>query len=166
MEKDETKLFPLWKELVRVALTWNYEETHSHNEIAEILGVEPQSDAYFGIIQTAKDRLILHGILLVADIGKGYYIVEPDKHDEESHKDLVKSRKFHERNLIKLAYANVDEMSEDARKRHDLSLIKSRAIYDMTTPGFIEITNIVSIPNKLFRIKELKPSEEKENESH
>ena len=155
MKETMTKIFPVWKELAKQALEWDYEKVYSHQEIGKILDIEPQTEKYYAAVGAARDALIECGLLLSTNIGNGYYITEPNRHAEEAHKDLKKSRDFARRNLMKLLMARVEEMDENSRIRHDLATVKSRGINDMLEPAYVEITTIIT--KKLFQIKESRP---------
>src|SRR5271157_612998 len=102
MENDRTKLFPEWKELVKVAETWEYGTFHSHDEIAEIIGVDAQTPKYYGIVAKAKSALIERRKLLGTRFDKGYFVIEIKQFDEEIVVDIKKSKTILERGLKKM----------------------------------------------------------------
>ena len=154
---EETMLFPTWKELVKVAQTWEYGSFHSHVEIAGIMNVEPQSSKYYGHVQEARDKLILHGKLLDKIIGKGYVVVEVHRHDEATFEDVDKSVKYFKLSVMKSQFAPVELMDKGTRDKHDTFLIKQVGMLNMITPVHNEMIRVIAPIPKKFQIKEAKP---------
>lgn len=152
-----TKLFPVWKELVKAVDTWEYGTFHTHSEIADILGVPPQSQKYYGYVQRAREELIEHRKLLETYINQGYLIVEVDRYNDVTLADLKKSKRFLELSILKSNYAPIELMDEETRKRHDIFLIKQVGLLNMTTPVYTEITKVIMPIPRRFQIKEAKP---------
>ena len=160
MEKNETKLFPIWKELVKVADTWDYGTVHSHQEIAKIIGVDAQSSRYYSIIQKAKKGLIQRRKLLETHINKGYFVTEINRYNEITLDDVRKSQKYLELSVLKSKYAPIELMDEQTRKKHDVFLVKQVGLLNMSLPFYTEITKVIApIPSR-FQIKERKPQTE------
>lgn len=154
------KLFPLWKELVKVADTWDYGTFHSHDEIAEILEVEPKTSKYYGHVQKAREVLIEHRKLLETYVNQGYLVVEVDRYNDVTLEDLKRSKRYLELSILKSNYAPTELMDEHTRKRHDVFLIKQVGLLNMTAPVYTEITKVVAPIPRRFQIKEAKPKNE------
>jgi hypothetical protein len=153
-----SKLFPVWKELVRIADTWEYGSFHSHEEIALILDVEQKTTKYYGYVQRAREELITRRKLLETYINQGYLVVEVDRYNDVTFEDLKKSKKYLELSILKSNFAPTELMDERTRERHDLFLVKQVALLNMTAPVYTEVTRIIApIPTK-FQIKEKKPT--------
>jgi len=166
MEQNETKLFPVWKELVKVANTWEYGTFHPHEEIAEILGCEIKTSRYYGNIQKAKKALIEYRKLLETHIDKGYFVTEIDRYNEVTFEDIRKSQKYLELSVLKSTYAPIELMDDQTRKKHDIFLVKQVGLLNMSMPFYTEITKVIApIPSR-FQIKERKPKTENENENN
>lgn len=160
MKETTTKLFPIWKELVKVVdTTWDYGTFHSHKEIATILGVEAQTSKYYGYMTKAKNTLIERRKLLETHIDKGYYVTEINRYNEVTFEDVRKSQKYLELSVLKSTYAPIELMDDATRKKHDVFLVKQVGLLNMTIPFYTEITKIVApIPSR-FQIKESKPKQ-------
>ena len=154
------KLFPVWKELVRVADTWEYGTFHTHEEIAGILGVEAQTSLYYGHVQKARESLIERRKLLETYVNQGYLVVEVDRYNDVTLNDLKKSKRFLELSLLKSSYAPVELMDEQTKKRHDQFLVKQVGLLNMTAPVYTEITKIVAPIPRRFQLNKAKPSME------
>lgn len=156
-------LFPAWKELVKVANTWEYGTFHSHKEIADILGTEPQSSKYYGQIQKARKKLIELGKLLECHLSQGYHVTEVNRYNEVTFEDIRKSRKYLELSLIKSQFAPVEKMDEQTKKKHDVFLVTTVGLLNMSTPVYTEITRVIAPIPIRFQIKEAKPKTQEEN---
>lgn len=164
MEKEGTKLFPIWKELVKAALEWQYGSFHTHKEIADIMGVDPQSPRYYAAISKARENLIQCGRLLETLTDRGYLVTEVNRYNEVTLEDVKKSRKYLELSVLKSQFAPVEKMDESTRKRHDIFVVKQAGLLNMSAPLYTEITKVITpIPSR-FQIKEKKPKELKDNE--
>lgn len=77
MPADLIKI-PEWKQLVEYAKDWEYGSTHTHQECANIMGLEYPSNRYRSMIQHVKTVLLMdHQKLLRASPGEGYRVVLP-----------------------------------------------------------------------------------------
>src|SRR5271157_160315 len=166
MENDRTKLFPVWKELVKVADTWEYGTFHSHDEIAEIIGVDAQTPKYYGVVNKAKSALIERRKLLETHIDKGYFVTEVNRYNEVTFVDIKKSKMFLERSVFKSQFAPVELMDETTKKKHDLFLVKQVGLLNMTVPFYTEITKVIAPIPQRFRLKDAKPIKEEIHESN
>lgn len=161
---ERTRLFPVWKELVEVANSWEYGTFHSHEEIADILGVDAQSQKYYGYIQKAREKLIERGKLLETHVSKGYFVTEVTRYNEVTYEDIKKSRKFLEISVLKSQFAPIGEMDEQTKRKHDVFLVKQVGLLNMSTPFYTEITKVIAPIPKRFQIKESKPKAKEETE--
>lgn len=159
---DSAKLFPVWKELVKVIDTWEYGTFHPHEEIARIIDTEPKTPNYYAAIKRAREVLVEHGKLLETMVDKGYFVTEVDRYNEVTFKDIKKSKEFLERSLIKSQFAPVEKMDESQRKRHDLFIVKQVGMLNMVAPAYTEITKVILPAPMRFRIKENKPKRDME----
>lgn len=161
---EKTRLQPAWKELVKAAAKWGYGSFHTHDEIADILGVRPRTSKYYSHVQKARKRLIAYGKLLESIKDEGYQTVEVERYTEVTHGDIEKSRKYLKLGLIKTQYAPVELMSEEDRQKSDRFLVTTVGLLSMTESSYTELTKIVSpIPSR-FQIKEAKPGEKNESD--
>lgn len=161
---EQTKLFPVWKELVKVADLWGYGTFHPHKEIADILGIEEQTSKYYGMVTKAKQALIEKGKLLETHIDKGYYVTEINRYNEVTLTDVKRSRKYLELSILKSQYAPVELMDEQTKMKHDVFLVKQVGLLNMSLPFYTEITKVIApIPSR-FQIKESKPKTKEEEE--
>lgn len=162
MEKNEIKLFPVWKELVKVANTWEYGTFHSHEEIADIMGIsyENQYSKYIANIQKAKKALIEHRKLLETHVDKGYFVTEINRYNEVTFEDIRKSQRYLELSILKSTYAPIELMDDQTRKKHDIFLVKQVGLLNMSFPFYTEITKVIAPVPSRFRIKEAKPKQE------
>jgi len=159
---EPTRLFPVWKELVKVADSWEYGTFHSHKEVAGILDVEEQTPKYYGYVQKAKQALIEKRKLLETHIDRGYYVTEINRYNEVTLEDVKKSRKYLELSVLKSQYAPAELMDEQTKKKHDVFLVKQVGLLNMSMPFYTEITKVVApIPSR-FQIKEAKPKSHEE----
>lgn len=156
-KETDTKAYPLWKELLRVASTWEYGSFHSHKEIAGILGVEPQSATYNGIVQEARKALELRGRALQVRTNEGYYLVLPDEHDTASYERLKRSRAHAVRAILISTNAPVEKMSESARQKHDRYIVTLPATISMIDSTIQKAELTLEITNPIFKLKEIKP---------
>ncbi len=156
-KKEKTRFFPVWKELVQVASEWEYATFHSHEEIAEILDVPPQTAKYYGYVNKARRWLIETGKLLETCTNRGYFVTEVQRYNEVTFEDIKKSKKYLELSILKSTFAPVERMDENTKKRHDVFLIKQVGLLNMTSPIYTEITKVVAPVNSRFQIKEKKP---------
>jgi hypothetical protein len=153
-----TRLFPVWKELVKIADTWDYGSFHSHEEIAAIMDLEPKTSKYYQNIQKAREELIEHRKLLETYINQGYLVVEVDRYNEVTFEDLKRSKRYLELSILKSNYAPVEMMDQRTKERHDVFLTKQIGLLNMTAPAYTEITKVIAPIPALFRIKEMRPA--------
>lgn len=163
---EKSTLFPPWKELVKVASEWDYGTFHSHAEIGGILGCEPQSSKYYAYVQKARRSLIERGKLLEAHTNQGYYVTEVNRYSEVTFEDVKKSKKYLEISVLKSQFAPTTLMDEQAKKKHDVFLVKQVGLLNMSMPFYTEVTKIISPIPKRFRLNEAKPKRTDVNEDN
>ena len=163
---EETVLYPVWKELVKVARSWDFGTFHSHQEIADILGVESQCNKYYNHVQSARHELIRAGQIWNSYKSKGYFIVEANDHPEAAFDEVLKVRKHSGLYLMKSQYAPVERMDKQAKDKTEIARVKARGLYDMTDKTCIEMNRVLKPIPKKFQIKEAKPMEENTNEDN
>ena len=116
LNKVEAIKLPEWKELLEVALTWEYGSIHSHEEIAKIMYLNPLHNKYYQMVRRANEELIDKGKMLVNVNKVGYQVVKPDEYLNVATKTFVQGkRRIHKANRI-LTFAPTELMTEGARK--------------------------------------------------
>lgn len=112
------KFDPPYKKLFSEAVFWEYGSIHTHEEIAEILGVKKNAKKYHSDIRRANEKLIESGKLLknIRDIG--YRIVSPDDYADVAIEHVDKSKM-----QISIAgkiidHTPVKRLSPEGLKRH------------------------------------------------
>ena len=114
---QETILLPRYLELVDRAVNWEYGSIHSHNEIAETMNLSPGNNEYYGNVTKANNKLLESGKKLVNIKDKGYQVLNPDDYTRESAKKVEQGKKRIKQAHKVLAYAPVESMSEDGKRR-------------------------------------------------
>lgn len=85
MTVKQLKFMQPWKELVEWASLWDYGSFHDHEEISEILTLQPGSPRYYSQIQKANEILQAeHQKHLKNHQGQGYEVLRPNQHVSES----------------------------------------------------------------------------------
>jgi len=76
---------PEWKELFDKAQHWEYDSTHTHEEIAGIINTEVGSQKYRRAVSTCNKKMLLEKQKLVLNIHKvGYRVGKPEEHVKQS----------------------------------------------------------------------------------
>jgi len=164
MVKEKTKLYPVWKELVKVAAeTWQRGQLYVHKEIADILGVEPQTSKYYGYVQKARKYLREKGILLETHTNQGYYVTEVHRHTEVATEDLHKANRHVEITLVGLRNAPYNLMDESKKKSRDQVLVSTVGLKNMFDGTVVEINQYLGPIPKRYQLKETKPNQKEEN---
>lgn len=70
---------PLYENLIDAAREWIPGEVHSHEEIADILGIPSQTQQFYYHANIATKKLRLYQIHLRNRLGVGYYVNPPDE---------------------------------------------------------------------------------------
>lgn len=162
---EETTLYPIWRELVKVLLERGERgRLYTHGEFADILGVESQSQKYYGLVNKARKALREKGILLETYTSKGYYITEANRHTEVASEDLHKANRHVEITLIGLRHAPVKEMDEHSRKKRDQVLVSTVGLKNMFDGTVVEINQYLGPIPKRFQLSESKPKLTQEEE--
>ena len=115
----QTILYPTWRELVKVAVNWDYGSLHSHSEIADILSVEKQNSEYYRLVVRANKELITHSKLLQNVLGTGYAVVNPNDYPEASQGRMDKALRHVRVAELISTYAPPELMDEHHRMIHD-----------------------------------------------
>jgi len=92
-EPERAIKIPEWKELFGVARDWDYGETHSHREIAKIIGLHYPSDKFYHTITRANKELLHIGKMLSSIQGKGYKVVEPNDYHKEIERETRRAER-------------------------------------------------------------------------
>ena len=159
-ETTQLKLFPLWKELVKVANSWEYGTFHSHEEIADILGLSyiEQYSKYQSNIQKARLRLEELGKQLECHTAKGYQVTELTEYNEVTLDRVIKSKKHLERAHYIAIHAPAHLMDNTTLIKNDRFLISLTGMKTMSDKAYDKLTIVVLGPqNSRFQIKERKP---------
>ena len=133
MPANKVSLYPPWKELVKIAVNWDYGSQHKHTEIATILDCIPQSAEYYSQVTRANKELVQHSKLLANILGHGYYIVNPDDYPEASQAQADKALRHIRAAEIISRYAPVELMTPDKRNihdRHQQSVVSQRVMME------------------------------------
>lgn len=114
---EEPVLLPLWKELFRVAQDWEYGSTHTHKEIARILGIEYGGTDYYGNVNSAFEQLANIGKRLRCVHNTGYYVLKPSEYPLAAYDDTHKSGRILKRGLDNIHNAPVQKMDNSTKQR-------------------------------------------------
>jgi len=82
MDDENLDLYPAWKQLLKVAKTWEYGTVHKHSEILAIVGMPHKTVAYYNSVGRANADLADLGKFLICLKGVGYVVVNPDDYPE------------------------------------------------------------------------------------
>lgn len=112
-------LFPPWKELVKIAVNWDYGSPHTHKEIAAILSVEQQTSNYYSLVTRANKELTIHSKLLQNIQDFGYLVVNPNDYPEASQGRMDKAIRHVKVAELVSTYAPTELMDDHHRTIHD-----------------------------------------------
>lgn len=148
----ESIKLPRWKELVDKARGWDYGTIYSHEEIAEIMQIEPYTAKYYAHVSTANRHLLFAGKRLKNISSKGYQVLNPDDYTSESARKVDQAKNKVKQALSITAYAPVEFMSEEGKKRHILYTDRLAAFAALTQGGTTEL-KILAAKDKIPRIQ-------------
>lgn len=114
---DEVILSPEWKELVKVALEWEYGSKHTHKEISAIIGIEYGTREYYHSVNSAADELKSLGKRIRCVYNEGYYVLKPSEYPEAAYLDTKKSANVLKEGLNSVYCAPVSHMDDTTKKR-------------------------------------------------
>lgn len=114
-----TILFPPWKELIKIALRWDYGSMHTHMEIATILTVQPKTTEYYHMVSRANEELLMASKMLRNVIGKGYEVANPNDYPETSQSQMDKALRHTKAAEIICTYAPTELMDDHHKKIHE-----------------------------------------------
>lgn len=140
-------LFPPWKELVKVAVNWDYGSIHKHMEIADILHLKVRTSEYYGAVTTANQELIKHSKHLTNIHNIGYTVTNPNDYPEASQEQIDKALRHVKTGEVISIYAPIEKMDEHHRIIHDKhhqSIVSQRVMMEKEQ-------------NKSKRLLDLKP---------
>jgi hypothetical protein len=151
----ELKLYPPSRELARVAEGWTYGSTHTHSEIAEILGIPQQENTYYQAVSDANEILLPKSKMIRNVRGVGYLVVNPDSYEDVSYDRVKKSKEYLLRACEIAQYAPREEMTPEDRARFDRYVVGlgTRAALFMRE---FESKQVISGPMKI-RLSERRP---------
>ena len=112
-------MFPVWKQLVKIASAWEYGGLHTHSEIADILGVDTQTNKYYQNVSSANIELTLSGKRLAIVQGEGYMVVKPGEYPEDSRKQKDKGLRHYKIAAMVTGCAPVEKMTDKERAIND-----------------------------------------------
>lgn len=152
-ENEETVLTPPWKQLVKVASDWEYYSKHTHEEIAEILGVKYGTQDYYANVNAANSVLTECGKRLKNIHDKGYRVLHPVEQTPEVVYDVRGvMRKFRGalQNLNNVPVKELDDTQKGIHERTGMSLGRT---YSTLASGYNEAAQIVGIarPQKALK---------------
>lgn len=81
MEED-LDLYPAWKQLLKVAKTWDYGSVHKHDEVSAIISENHKTLKYYNAVGRANIELADMGRFLINLKSVGYVVVNPDEYPE------------------------------------------------------------------------------------
>jgi hypothetical protein len=131
-----TILFPPWKELIKIALRWDYGSMHTHMEIATILTVQPKTTEYYHMVSRANEELLMASKMLRNVIGKGYEVVNPNDYPETSQSQMDKALRHTKTAELICTYAPTELMDDHHKKiheKHTQAVVGSRIMLEKET---------------------------------
>jgi len=75
---------PVWKNLVDAAVAWEYNSTHSFDEISQIIKIPYEKAAFRSTIARANEELTPMGKRLKNVRGVGYMVLDPERYLDEA----------------------------------------------------------------------------------
>lgn len=75
---------PVWKNLVDAAVAWEYNSTHSFDEISQIIKIPYERAAFRSTIARANEELTPMGKRLKNVRGVGYMVLDPERYLDEA----------------------------------------------------------------------------------
>ena len=142
---SEPKLNPPWKELVKVASDWKFGELHTHEEIAEILGVKYKSLFYYQNVNQAIKELIVIGKRLKNEKNIGYRTLNPLEQIQEGVYDAKKGvTRIHD-GIDNLNHAPTNKMSDTMKRRHENTVVSLAKTYVTAVSGVTEAAQLAGI---------------------
>lgn len=140
--KEDIRLNPPWKELVKVAQLWEYGTVHTHDEISDIMGIEKQSTSYYQSVSRADQELVLIGKHMEVITKTGYRVINPDEYIRSSN-DKVRQAMKHDRiGLVRILNAPRDKMDDPTKKRteeHAVSMSRRHSLLSSSAKPLFEI---------------------------
>ena len=135
----ETIKYPEWKELVEIAVKWDYGSDHPHEEIGRILKLKPATTRYRYAIAKAKKELEKLGKALKSVHGKGYIVMEATEYLNESASYAKKSRNNSKRAVEILIHTPIERLNLEQQKIRDMMMDSGLRLVALTEGGFKEI---------------------------
>lgn len=113
--RDETVSFhPEWKQLYSIAKDWEYGSFHSHEEIQEIIKKPKNTTDYYRIIHRTNDELLIEqSKFLKCVYRKGYRVIEPNEHVEESGSQVRKTLLRFKKGVAVAANTNTERLTQE-----------------------------------------------------
>jgi biotin operon repressor len=134
--------YPEWKELVNRAVNWGYGSDHSHEEIGEILRLNPGTTKYRYAVARSKKELEKLGKALKSVHGKGYIVMEAKEYLNESAMYAKKSRNNSKRSVEVLINTPIEKLTPEQQKIRDMMLDSGLRLVALTEGGFKEIKTL------------------------
>lgn len=126
---DNQIVLPEWENLKQVALTWEEGKIASHEELAEIMFLKPNSQKYYNAMQRVVKSLTSLGVRLSNVKGVGYKVLTADEWVEEAKRKTKKGGKSIIEAQEIINHAPYLRMSEEVRQEcmqlHDM-LVKQK----------------------------------------
>jgi hypothetical protein len=143
-----TKLFPPWKELVKVASNWEYGTIHTHDEIADIMGLSYPSQEYYQQVNHAITELITYGKRMKNVQNRGYYTLKPVEQIHEAVYDAKRGTRRIKDGIHNLTNAPVDDMTDSQKRTQEGALVSLSRTYVNAVNGVTETARIAGIQRK------------------
>ena len=145
---ENTTLFPVWKELLKIASQWEYGSFHEHLEIAVILGVDYGSDKYYEYMTTVSDKLAGQGKRIECVYNKGYYVLKPDEYPRAAYEDTKRSASVLKRGLSTIHDAPVQKMEHGTQRQIDAITTHMGRTYVHLVSAATEVKELAGIQRK------------------
>lgn len=118
MTTENTRLHPEYRELVSAAIDWDYGSIHSHQEIAEIIGIPTKTNRFYSAVNMANKKLLDKQKMLVSVYNAGYKVALPGEYTLEVVRQIRLSKKRANQGLKVAQLAPVDRMTVTEQIRH------------------------------------------------
>jgi hypothetical protein len=146
---DNTSLFPVWKQLVKVASAWEYGTLHTHTEIADVINLDAQTNKYYQTVSSANIELTLTGKRLAIVQGEGYMVVKPGEYPEDSRKQKDKGLRHYKIAAMVTGCAPVERMTDKERAINDQCHGLNTALVTMLKKDQTKEYKLLNLTHKL-----------------
>jgi hypothetical protein len=145
---EDTILFPVWKELLKVASEWEYGSFHEHLDIAIILGVDYGTTKYYEYMKVVSEKLAAQGKRIECVYNKGYYVLKPDEYPRAAYDDTKRSANTLKRGLSNIHDAPIQKMEHGTQKKIDAITTHMGRTYVYLVSAATEVKELAGIQRK------------------